>query len=148
MGGGMGSGEAAGSSFYSSAIQKLAGGLSKGGSTGGSNVATGSGSGSGIDWSSVIGGLGSLYSGMSANHQASGLQSILNNSYSFNASRPMYANELNQLMADPEKAVTSSPGYKAEMDQALTASQRTAASQGADWEWDRGRCIGLHWSAD
>ena len=100
--------------------------------TGGTGAADGTGgtSGSGVDWSGVIGGLGSLYSGMSANHQASGLQGILNNAYSFNASRPMYANELNQLMADPEKAVTSSPGYKAEMDQALQASERTAASQG------------------
>jgi len=107
-------------------------GPSSGTTLGGGSMATGTGSmgGSGTDWSSVIGGLGSLYNGMTANSQANGLQGILNNAYSFNASRPMYANELNQLMANPEQAVTSSPGYQAQMDQALQASQRTAASQG------------------
>ena len=101
--------------------------MSGGGGGGGSG---GSGGGSGVDWGSVIGGLGSAYSGITAGHQASSLQGILNNAYGFNNSRPHYTEELNKLMANPEEAVKASPGYKAEMDAALQATQRTGASQG------------------
>lgn len=89
-----------------------------------------SSSGSGTNWSSIIGGLGSLYSGITANNQASSLQTILNNAYGFNNSRPLYTAELNALMANPEQAVEASPGYQAQMNAALQATQRTGASQG------------------
>jgi hypothetical protein len=89
-----------------------------------------SGGGSGTDWSGLIGGLGSIFSGLQGNNQANQLQSIINNAYSFNSSRPQYVSELNALMANPEQAVESSPGYQAQMDQALQATQRTGAAQG------------------
>lgn len=98
--------------------------------SGGGMAGVSGGGDSGVDWSSVIGGLGSLYSGVQSNSQAGGLQSILNNAYGFNASRPEYTKELNDLMANPEQGVLNSPGYKAKMDQALQASERTAAAQG------------------
>ena len=100
-----------------------------GGATASGGDANSGASGS-VDWGSILGSLGSIYSGMKTNGQASSLQTILNNAYGFNNSRPLYTAELNQLMANPEQTVTSSPGYQAKMDQALQATQRTGAAQG------------------
>lgn len=74
--------------------------------------------------------IGDLFTGGQAKHQMQGEQNILNNAYSFNSSRPIYADMLNQLMSNPSEMVTKMPGYQFGMDQALQGTSRQMASQG------------------
>jgi hypothetical protein len=96
----------------------------------------GSGGGGGFDWGGLLGGVGGLFNsagniagGIWGNNQAKSDQQILQQAYGFNGSRPMYADKLNTLMADPS-SITKDPGYQFRMDQAMQGSSRQMAAQG------------------
>ena len=129
-----------------SAIDTVTGSV-LGGATASGGDANSAASGGGFDLGGLLGGLGSLFSGSQASNQASQLQTIIDNAYSFNGSRPQYVTQLNNLMSNPEQAVTSSPGYQAQLDQALQATQRTGASQGLTVGYGSGRNC-EHWGSD
>ena len=98
---------------------------------------TGGGGGGGFDWGGLLKTGGGLLqsgvdtaAGMWGLNQSNQMETMLKNAYSFNDSRPGYVTQLNDFMKDPSKAVTSSPGYKFKMDQALQGTSRQMAAQG------------------
>lgn len=67
------------------------------------------------NWSGIFSNIGNLVSGINGLNQSSYLQGIINNAYSFNAQRPGYANNLNEMMTNPSGFTQGSSEYKAGM---------------------------------
>lgn len=90
----------------------------------------GGGGGGGFDYAGLFGDIGNFYAGVWGNQNANQLQTILNNAYSFNASRPGYVKMLDDFMDNPQKYISATPGYQTGLNDAEQATQRTGAASG------------------